>query len=68
MIWHLKEVYSSIVSFADLNALEFFKKQGFLEVGTTTKQYSDLLRVVERCDESLLMAYKLPNFTVTAQI
>ena len=68
LIWHLKEAYSSIVAFADLRALEFFKRQGFLEVGTMTKQYSDLLRVIERCDKSILMAYKLPNFTVTAQI
>ena len=68
LIQHMKEFYSSIVAFADLNALEFFKKQGFLEVGVQTKQYADLLRVIEHCDESLLMAYKLPNFTVTAQI
>ena len=64
----MKEEYNSIVAFADLNALEFFKKQGFLEVAESTKQSSDLRRVIELCDESLLMAYKLPNFTITAQI
>ena len=57
MIQHLKNNYSSIVAFADLNALEFFKKQSFLEVGESTRQYKDLLRVIERCDESLLMAF-----------
>ena len=56
------------MAFADLNALEFFGKQGFVEVETSSQQYNDLLRVVERFDESLLMAINLPNFTVTAKI
>ena len=68
MLAHLKSQYSSIVAFADLNALEFFDKQGFTEVDATSQQYSDLLRVIERCDESLLMAFNLPSFSVTAKI
>jgi len=55
LVNELKHSYKRIAAFADLRAVGFFEKMGFVQVPCFSAQYKHLLQVIEVCTASELM-------------
>ena len=52
---------SKVVTYADLRALAFFEKQGFVPFRQKESQYYEIRKLLDRCDQSKLMCWRSPS-------